>query len=181
MVYAFMADGSEEVECLAVVDLLRRAGIALKLVSVGEGRVRCGSHQISVVCDSSFDETDFSDAGLLFLPGGMPGTRKLGAHEGLRALLLKHAAAGGRLAAICAAPSILGELGLLNGKKACCYPGFESELKGAELCMQPCLTDGNITCGRGVGCVYDFALELIRILCGEEKAETIRESILYCV
>lgn len=178
-IYVFLADGFEEIEGLTVVDLLRRAGAEVVMTSVGGEKTVCGSHGIAVEADALFEELDFGDADLLVLPGGMPGTKYLGAHEGLTALLKKQHAAGGGIAAICAAPSVLGDLGLLQGKEAVCYPGFEERLTGARTGMQSVVTDGNITTSRGMGTAIDFGLELTRRLFGEEKAESLAKAIIY--
>ena len=122
---------------------------------------------------------DFGQADLLVLPGGMPGTLHLGEHQGLAKLLGDFNARGKRIAAICAAPSVLGGLGLLKGKKAVCYPGFEDKLTGAAVETKEVVTDGNITTSRGLGTAIPFALELISLLFGEEKAEEIRKSVVY--
>ena len=131
--YIFLADGFEEIEGLTVVDILRRAGVEIQMVSIMGRKELTGSHGIPVVADAVFEEVDFSDGTLFVLPGGMPGTKRLAAHEGLAALLKEKNAEGKRLAAICAAPSVLGGLGLLKGRRAACYPGFEEALTGAEV------------------------------------------------
>lgn len=178
-VYVFLADGFEEIEGLTVVDLLRRAEVEVCMVSITGKKVITGSHQIEIGADALFEETDFQDADILVLPGGMPGTRYLGAHKGVTELLKKADAAGTGLAAICAAPSVLGDLGLLKGRKALCYPGFEERLTGALAGSGTVVTDGHITTSRGMGTAIDFGLELVRRLCGEEKAESLSKSIIY--
>ena len=125
-VYAFFADGFEEIEAFTTVDTLRRAGLDVKIVSVTPGEIVIGAHDISILCDVNFVNCDFSNADLLFLPGGMPGTATLDQHIGLGKQLLKQAEQNKPIAAICAAPMVLGKLGLLKGRKATCYPGFES-------------------------------------------------------
>lgn len=178
-VYVFLADGFEEIEGLTVVDLLRRAGADTVTVSVNGGKTVCGSHNIKVGADAVFEELDFSDAALLVLPGGMPGTTHLGEHAGLTALLRETNARGGALAAICAAPTVFGDLGLLAGRRAVCYPGLEKRLTGAKVCADSVVTDGNITTSRGMGTAIDFGLELVRRLFGQEKADALAESIVY--
>lgn len=178
-VYVFLADGFEEIEGLTVVDILRRAGVDTDMVSVMDRKMIKGAHDISVVADSMFGEHDYRDADLLVLPGGMPGTLHLKEHEGLAALLEQFNSEGKRIAAICAAPSILGEAGMLKGKKACSYPSFEEKLDGAEVLQKPFVTDGHITTGRGMGAAIPFALELTALLCGKEKSEEIGRSIVY--
>lgn len=168
-VYAFMADGMEEVECLSVVDMLRRAGITTVTVSVMGRKTVTSSHQITLQADTVFEEESFADADILFLPGGVPGTPNLAAHAGLVSLLKKHAAEGKHIAAICAAPSVLGDLGLLAGRQATCHPGWEEHLHGAAYTRQGVITDGPVTTARGVGFAIDLGLELVRVLQGEDK------------
>lgn len=177
LVYTFLADSCEEVEALSVVDVLRRAGIEVVMVSVTGNKMITGSHKIKIEADALYDDVDINKGDMLFLPGGMPGTLTLKAHEGLKNDLLRFNEAGKKLAAICAAPSVLGELSLLKGKKATCYPGFEDKLLGADYTGDIFETDGNVTTGRGMGVAVDFGLELVRVLAGEGKAAEIKESI----
>ncbi len=176
-VYAFMADGLEEIECLAVVDILRRAQIECVTVSVTGDDWITGSHGIRIITDALWREISPTEDDVLFLPGGMPGTTELGAFEPLCEELKRHGKAGGRMAAICAAPSVLGDLGLLEGKKATCYPGFESRLKGAEYVRDGVVTDGNVTTARGMGFAIDLGLELVRLLRDGETADRLKASI----
>ena len=176
-VTAFFAQGTEEVECLSVVDILRRCGVEVQLVSMSGDRQVTGSHNITVVADTIFEEADFDDSDMLFLPGGMPGVKNLTAHEGLAALLKKFDAEGKRIAAVCAAPSVLGLLGLLDGKRATCFPGWEDKLLGAEYTGAGVTTDGNISTGRGLGTSIDLGIEMVRLLEGEEKAADIKKRI----
>lgn len=178
-IYGFMADGSEETELLAVVDVLQRGGQDVRLVSVTGSKHVVSAHNIKLETDYEFSEIDCSDADVLFLPGGMPGTRNLAAHEGLCAALLKADQEGKRIAAICAAPSVLGGLGILNGRTATCYPGFEKELAGAEYTRQGVVTDGNVTTARGLGYALDLGIELLKLLTDEEHALAIKNSIQY--
>lgn len=178
-VCVFLADGFEEIEGLTVVDILRRAGIETVTVSITEEKEIHGAHGIIVKADCLFDEADTGDADMLVLPGGMPGTLNLKAHEGLRKLLLSFDRQKKYIGAICAAPSILGEFGLLKGKKACCYPSFEEQLKGAKVVWEPTVTDGHITTGRGMGSAIPFALKLTEVLAGTETAAEVKAAILY--
>lgn len=178
-VCVFLADGFEEIEGLTVVDILRRAGVETETVSVMGRKQINGSHGIIVEADKVFEEADIADADMLVLPGGMPGTLNLKAHEGLKKQILSFNSQGKYLAAICAAPTVLSELGLLKEKKACAYPSFEEELDCGEVLKVPTVTDGNITTGRGMGAAIPFALRLTAILCGDEKAEEIRKSVVY--
>ena len=179
-VYAMIADGTEEVECLAVVDLLRRAGIDTSLVSV-DGKQIVGSHKIKIQADSTASETDLSGADLIFLPGGMPGAEHLAGCAQLMSAIDKQIKSGKRVAAICAAPAVvLGANGYLRGKKATCYPGFEAGCIGASMDMTArVVTDGNITTSRGLGCAVDLGLELIRLLKGNDVAQKIKAAIQY--
>ena len=138
-----------------------------------------GSHGILIQADTVIENEDFTDGDLLVLPGGMPGTMHLGSNELLISLIREYDAEGKRLSAICAAPSILGQMGLLKGKRATCFPGFEEKLDGAEVLEIPAVTDGRITTGRGMGAAMDFALELVRVLEGEEASVKLAEKIVY--
>lgn len=175
----FLADGFEEVEALTPVDLLRRAGAEVTLAAVGEKKEVTGSHGITITADHLFADIDFTDIDLLVLPGGMPGTLNLKACEPLLTLLKEHDAKGKKLAAICAAPTVLGYVGLLQGKKATCYPGCEEGLTGALPVTEPVVTDGTITTSRGVGTAIPFALSLVAGLFGTEKADELAKSIVY--
>ena len=177
-IYAFAADGMEEVECLAVCDVLVRAGMDVRLVSIMGRKQVTGSHGFRIETDALFEEIQ-DDADVLFLPGGLKGTENLKKHEGLVRMLKEHAAAGKRLAAICAAPSVLGGLGLLKDHRATCFPGFEGELLGASCTGEGIVTDGMITTGRGMGYSIDLGLELVRILADEETAAALKKKIQY--
>lgn len=176
-VYAFFADGFEEIEALTAVDTLRRAGLNVKIVSVTPDEIVVGAHDVSVLCDVNFNNCDFFDAGLLLLPGGMPGAATLDKHEGLRRLILDFVAKGKPVAAICAAPMVLGKLGLLKGKKATCYPGFEQYLEGAKCVDAPAVRDGNIITGMGPGAALEFALAVVELMAGKEKADELAEAM----
>jgi len=177
-VYAFVSDGMEEVECLAVCDVLVRAGVDVKLVSIMGRKEITGSHGFKITADTVFEDiTD--DADVLFLPGGQPGTTHLGAHEGLAGMLKAHAAAGKRLAAICAAPSVLGGLGLLNGYEATCFPGYEEKLLEATCTGAGVVTDRLVTTGRGMGCSIDMGLELVKLLVDEKTSLDLKANIQY--
>ncbi len=178
-VCVFLADGFEEIEGLTVVDILRRAGVGTQMVSVMDSKLIHGAHGIDVEADCLFDEADTEGADMLVLPGGMPGTTNLRDHKGLRKELLAAAESGKHLAAICAAPTVLSGLGLLKGKRACAYPAFEEQLDCAEVLQVPTVTDGSVTTGRGMGAAIPFALELTSVLCGREKAEEVKSSIVY--
>lgn len=176
-VYAFFADGFEEIEAFVTIDTLRRAGLEVEMVSVIPEDVVVGAHDISILCDVKFENCDFSDAELLFLPGGMPGAATLDKHTGLRKLILDFAQANKPIAAICAAPMILGKLGLLKGRKATCYPSFEQYLEGAECVDELVVRDGNMITAMGPGGAIDFALALVDILVGKEKVKELEEAM----
>jgi 4-methyl-5(b-hydroxyethyl)-thiazole monophosphate biosynthesis len=178
-VCVFLADGFEEVEGLTVVDILRRAGQEVYMISVSGDLSVKGAHGIEVKADCAIDCVDFSAMDMLVLPGGMPGTKNLGNCSLLASQLKSFCEKGKWVGAICAAPSVLGDLGLLSGKKAVCYPGFEERLLGAEVTEERVVKDGNIVTSRGVGTAIPFALCLAGCLAGEEKAREIKESIIY--
>lgn len=177
--YIFLAEGFEEVEAMTPVDLLRRAGVEVTIVSVTGNRLVCGARQITVQADVLFEDADFSDADLLILPGGMPGTTHLKEHKGLAELLEAEDKNGTYLAAICAAPSVFGGLGLTEGKKASIYPGMEDALVGANVSFDPVSVDGHLVTSRGVGTAIPFALKLVELLCDAKKAEEIGKSIVF--
>lgn len=179
MVYLFLAEGFEEIEGLTVVDMLRRAEIEITTVSITGNLLVAGGHRIKVEADGIFEDYDYEKAELLVLPGGMPGTKNLAAHEGLVNLLKKFRNEDKALAAICAAPSILGENGLLEGKKVTCFPGYEDKLIGAAITGLKAVTDGNIITGKGMGTAIDFSLEIIRFIKDKETAEKIGKTIQY--
>lgn len=179
-IYMFFADGFEEIEALASVDVLRRGGVETVMVSVTGNEYVTGSHKIVIKCDSLFEENKYDDGDLLFLPGGMPGTSTLMKHKGLKQLLLQYAGEGKKLAAICAAPSVLGVNGLLKGKNAICFPGFEEQLEGASVAVdKKVVVDGNIITGKGMGVATEFGLAILKELEGEETAEKIAAAIQY--
>lgn len=175
----FLADGFEEIEGLTIVDLLRRAGVDTQTVSITEERMVTGSHAIPVLADVCFKDADFTKTELLALPGGMPGTKNLGAYKPLTDLLVQFHKEGKQVAAICAAPSVLGGLGILKGKQAACYPGFEECLEGARVVYDQVVVDGNVTTSRGMGTAIPFALSLVARLVSEEKAAELKKGIIY--
>lgn len=178
MIYLFLAEGFEEIEALTPVDVLRRAGLDVRTVSIGADRTVKGAHGIPVLADILFEESDYSDASMLILPGGMPGTAHLRAFAPLCDLLLSAYGRGVQLAAICAAPSVLGELGLLKGREAICYPGFEDKLTGAKLSDQKVVIDGDILTAAGMGVALDFALAAVRMHLGGGIAARIAASVI---
>ena len=178
-VFVFLADGFEEIEGLTVVDLLRRAREDVTTVSIMGRKEIHGAHNIDVVADALYENVDFSCGDMLVVPGGMPGTLHLGAYKALTDMILEWNAKSKKIAAICAAPSIFGDLGILAGKEAVCYPGFEERLTGAVIGDGPVAVAGNITTSRGLGTAIEFSLALISQLQDEKKAERIKNSIIY--
>lgn len=178
--YAMMADGTEEVECLAVLDVLKRGGVEVVLVSANKTKSVVSSHQVRIEADQIVAETDFSDGDVIFIPGGMPGAENLSACEPLIAAIRTALEDGRRIAAICAAPGVvLGRHGFLKGKTATCFPGFEKEFQDAEYTSQGVITDGLVTTARGLGFAIDLGLELVKLLISEEVAEDTKKKIQY--
>ncbi len=178
-VFVFLADGFEEIEGLTVVDILRRAGIDTQTVSVTGNKTIAGSHGIEVQADILFEEMTGSEAEMYVLPGGQPGTAHLAAHEGLARLLKEKNAAGKKIAAICAAPTVLGGLGLLEGKTAVCYPGLEEKLTGAKTTENQVEVCGSVTTSRGMGTAIPFSLALVAELRDRKTADEVGRSIVY--
>ncbi len=175
----FMADGCEEIEGLTVVDIMRRAGMEIDMISVSGKKEVTGSHNITFFADISIDEADFSSYDGLVLPGGMPGTLKLSANETVTAQIKKFAEDGKLVAAICAAPSVLGEAGILQGKCATCHPGFEEKLAGAKFLADNVVSDKNIITSRGMGTAIDFALEMVKYFADDSAVAKIRQGLIY--
>lgn len=178
-VSVFLADGFEEIEGLTVVDLLRRAGVEVTTVSITGKLTIHGAHKIDVQADKLFEEVNYQEEDMVVLPGGMPGTLNLGAHEGVKEVLEQFYEAKKYIGAICAAPSVLGKYGMLKGRKATSYPGFEEQLEGAEYTLEPVAVSDFVITSRGLGTAIDFALALITVLVSEEKANEISRSIIY--
>ncbi len=175
----FLAAGFEEIEALTVVDLLRRVHIETDMVSVGnEGKV-VGAHAIEVKTDKLISDMDFSEYDMLVLPGGMPGTLNLEACEPLMKQVDAFYAQGKYVAAICAAPSIFGHRKMLQGRTACCYPGYEKDLEGANVSYEPVCVDGKVITSRGMGCAILFGLKLVEILLGAEVSADLAQKIIY--
>lgn len=174
-----MADGCEEIEGLTVVDIVRRAGIHITTISISDKKEVAGAHGITFLADAKKDEVDFSTLDGIVLPGGMPGTTNLGADETVDKVIREFAAGGKLVAAICAAPSVLGQAGLLNGKHATSYPGFEPKLTGAVTSEDPVVQDGNVITSRGMGTAIAFALEIVSYFTDKKTADKLAESIIY--
>lgn len=177
VVYVFLADDFEESEALTTVDVLRRAEQTVKMVSITGDLIVRGAHNISIVADKLFEDCKFENVKALVLPGGMPGADTLGKHKGLLDLLAKYENTETLIAAICAAPMVLGKAGLLEGKKAVAYPGFESHLKGASVQTSAVVVDGKIVTGKGPAAALPFALALAEELAGKSIADSVKQGM----
>jgi len=173
-----LAVGFEEIEALTPVDVLRRANIEVTTISITDSKLVTGAHNITIVTDTTFKESDFNLFDAIILPGGMPGTNNLNAHQELKELLINFSKNNKLIGAICAAPLVLGELGLLKNKSAICYPGFEQHLIGANLINQSVVKDTNIVTANGVGAAMQFALYLVEELLDAKVAKSIAEKML---
>lgn len=176
MVYLFLANGFEEVEALTPVDVLRRAGVEVTTVGIGGTEVR-GSHGITVRADAAETDVTPDDVTAVILPGGMPGTKNLDVSDTVRRFLSAAVERGAVIGAICAAPSVLGHQGILRGKRATCFPGFEPELTGATVLPDIVVTDGRIITAKGAGAALPFALALASALAGADKAAAVEASL----
>jgi 4-methyl-5(b-hydroxyethyl)-thiazole monophosphate biosynthesis len=175
----FMADGCEEVEGLTVVDIVRRAGIEIEMISISDAKQVTSSHKVTFQTDLTKAEADFAGYDGIVLPGGMPGTIHLGEDGTVDRVIREFAAAGKLVAAICAAPSVLGQAGLLDGKKATCHPGFEEKLTGADCSVDAVVRDGNIITSRGMGTAIPFALEIVRYFLDDAAVDKIKTGLVY--
>ena len=178
MIYVMLADGFEEIEALAFVDILRRANIDVKTVSTDNTQIVRGTHNISVVADELLkDIKEIADG--IVLPGGIPGTYNLRDNVTIQKMINDYNSKGKLVAAICAAPSVLGGLNILNGKKATCYPSFEDKLIGAAFTDDKVVVDGNIVTSRGAGTAHEFAFKFVEILVNKDNADELRGTMLY--
>lgn len=174
--YLVLIDGFEEIEALATLDILRRGGVEVKTVSLTASAQVTGGHNVPVIADCLFDAVDFADAQILIIPGG---TTAFNDHKGLKAQVAQFVADGKNVAAICAAPMVLGGLGILDGKKATCYPGFEQYLNGADIQQGAAVVvDGNLITGRGPGLALEFGLQVLETLAGADKRREVSDGLL---
>ena len=177
MVYVFLANGFEETEAIAPIDIMRRAGLEVCTVGVG-GETAKSTHGINVVCDMAEDKLSAdSDFEAIVLPGGMPGTLNLENSEKVQSFIDRAVKENKLIGAICAAPSILGHKGILSGKKATCFPGFEEDLKGADVKADGVCLDGNIITAKGAGVALDFGFEIVKYLVNDETANKIKKTM----
>lgn len=175
----FMANGCEEIEGLTVVDLVRRAGIDITMISISGNREVTGSHNVTFLADAAKNEVDYGELEGIVLPGGMPGTLNLGADETVVQVIRQFAREGKLLAAICAAPSVLGQEHILDGKNATCHPGFEDQLLGAAWQEEPVVVDGNIITSRGMGTAIEFGLAVVRYFTDDGTVEKLKKDLVY--
>ena len=173
-----LAYGFEEIEAISIIDVLRRADLDVVVVSVTGKTEITGAHQIKVIADILYEEVNYEEVYMIVLPGGMPGAANLDAHVGLKHEIRKFVTENKQLAAICAAPLVFGNLGILEGKQAVCYPGFEGYLKGAEVLKTPIAECGNIITGRGPGVAIQFALKIVEKVVSVEKAQLLSSQML---
>lgn len=179
-VYEFLANGFEEIEALAPVDILRRGGVEVKTVSITGSKEVESSHHITVLADLTFEDAgDFSDADMLMLPGGMPGAANLNEHEGVRAAMLRQYESGKRVGAICAAPMVLGSIGILQGRRATCSPGFEKYLTGATYTAELFTVDGNIITGEGPCATLPYAYKILSFFVEDERVEQLKAGMQF--
>ncbi|MCG8698437.1 MAG: DJ-1/PfpI family protein [Bacteroidales bacterium] len=177
-VSVFFANGFEEIEAITIVDILRRAEIETQTVSVTGNKEVTGAHNMGFMADVLFEEAELKSSDMLVLPGGMPGSSNLQNHQGLSSLLKEYNDKNAKVSAICAAPMVLGGLGILNGKDAVCYPGFEDKLEGANVKEDLVCSSSNIITGRGPGAATNFALQIVTSLKGKQTADTLAQQML---
>ena len=173
-----LADGFEEIEAISIIDVLRRAGFDVTIVSMNKTMEVNGAHDITVKTDVIFEDLDYNIIDMIVLPGGMPGSANLKAHSGLREQILNFNDMKKPLAAICAAPMVFGNLGLLKEKQATCYPGFEDELHGAIITGNAVEQCGTIVTGKGAGVAIDFALKIVEMFKGKEVADDLAKKMI---
>ncbi len=178
-VYAFFADGLEMVEGLTVVDVLRRGGVDCSIVSISDQLEVVSSHQVKINCDVLMKEIDFSKGDMIFLPGGLGGMERLDGCQPLKEEIKNYLEEGKYVTAICASPTIFGRMGILEGKKATCYPGMEGDLKGAKVSKHDVVVDGTIVTGRAMGPAILFALKLLELLTDKKMADQVAKGICF--
>lgn len=178
-VITFLAEGFEEIEAISPIDILRRAECEVITVSITHSNTVTGAHGITIIADAIFDDIQSFEADVIFLPGGMPGSMNLNAHEGVKHIVKTQAEQGKLVAAICAAPLVLGGLGLLQDKKATCYPGYEKSLVGAYVTKEQCVIDGNIITGNGPGAAANLGFTLVKLLQGETVANQWKNGMMF--
>ncbi len=179
MIYVFLATGFEDIEALAPVDIMRRAGLQVQTVSITGEDIVMSAHDVGIMADLLLQDVDFSSAEMLVLPGGLPGSTNLDACKPLTDAIKRHFEAGGAIAAICAAPLVFGHLGLLQGRRATCYPGVERELKGATYTAAIVERDGNIITGKGPAAAFEFGYTIVNYFLGDGASQPLRQGMIY--
>ena len=179
MIYIFLATGFEDIEAIAPVDIMRRAGLAVQTVSITGEQVVVSAHGVGIAADIMLEDADLAKAEMLVLPGGLPGSTNLDACQPLREAIVRHHEAGKAIAAICAAPLVFGHLGILDGHKATCYPGVEGELKGAVYTAAIVEKDGNIITGKGPAAAFEFGYTIVDYFLGEGASSSLRNGMIY--
>lgn len=177
-VVVFLANGCEEIEALTPIDVLRRGGVEVKGVSISDSLTVNGAHGIDFMADEVFEKIDFDEVDMVILPGGLVGRNNLMAHTGVVDICKSFNKKGKYVTSICASPSVLGENGILQGRKAICYPGFESQLKGAVVTNENVVADGNIITSKGPGTAMEFSLKLLEIIKDKKTAEEVAKGML---
>jgi protein deglycase len=178
MVYLHLANGFEEIEAVTVADILRRGGVSIETVSMEPHLEVTGGHSITIKADLLFEEADYETCEMMIFPGGMPGTTNLMNHRELMETMVHHAFSGKPVAAICAAPMLFGQTGLVAGKRATIFPGMEDKLVGATASSDRVVIDGNIITSKGPGTAMEFALALVGILKGVETQEKLKGGLI---
>ena len=179
MIYVFLATGFEDIEAIAPVDIMRRAGLPVQTVSITGNKIVQSAHGVGIVADMLLPEVDFGEAEMLVLPGGLPGSTNLDACQPLTKAIKQHFETGGAIAAICAAPLVFGHLGLLKGRRATCYPGVDPELKGATYTAALVEQDGNIITGKGPAAAFEFGYNIVDYFLGEGASMPLRQGMIY--
>ncbi len=173
-----LAEGFEEIEAVSIIDVLRRADFDVEVVSISDNPEVTGSHQIKITADRIFKDIDYKEVEMIVLPGGMPGANNLNAHQGLRQQIKKFYKENKPIGAICAAPIVLGDMGILKNKTATCYPGYEDRLTGANTTGASVEQDNNIITGRGAGVAIQFALKIVEFFKDKQQAENLAEKMV---
>lgn len=179
MIYVFLATGFEDIEAIAPVDIMRRAGLEVQTVSITGEQIVVSAHGVGIASDLLLSDVDFSSAEMLVLPGGLPGSTNLDACKPLTEAIKRHFQSGGPIAAICAAPLVYGHLGLLKGRRATCYPGVERELAGATYTAAIVERDGNIITGKGPAAAFEFGYTIVDFFLGEGASQPLRQGMIY--
>jgi protein deglycase len=177
-VFIHLATGFEEIEAITIIDVLRRADIGVTTVSITGHREVTGAHEIIVHADLLFEDADYGKAGMIVLPGGMPGAKNLSEHEGLAQQIVAFHTGGKWLGAICAAPLVFGKLGIVKGKEVTCYPGFEKYLEGAHVTGKNVTCSGTMITAKGPGAAIPFALKIVEMVQGKNRVDSLKEKMI---